>query len=362
MSELKKKFKLKVWEWCTRLEEQLHPLSYLFWEATLNCNLQCRHCGSECQPNGPTSTNELTKEEVIAAFRTVAEDYDPRQITVAVTGGEPLLRRDFFEIVTALSELGFAWGMVTNGTLISPDLAKRCKAAGMATVAVSIDGLQPTHDWLRGEGVFDKAVRAVKIFKESGDYSTVQITSCITPRAMAELEDLYRLCVETQADEWRVLTMAPMGRALANQTLFVNGEELRQLLHFLQRCRQRQAHSDLNVFYAEEGFLGVEFEGEVRDFLYRCFAGVNIGGILYNGDIAACPNLPRHLAQGNVRQDRFSSVWETKYQVFRDRSWSRCGVCAGCHWWKLCRGNSLHLWDWEQMTPQLCHYRLLEKR
>jgi radical SAM protein with 4Fe4S-binding SPASM domain len=360
MHSITKRARLKLWEWATRIEETLHPLHYLFWEATLDCNLHCRHCGSECQPGRRFADDELSKDEVIAAFKTVAEDYDPRTITIAITGGEPLLRRDFFSITNALHDMGFAWGMVTNGTLLTPEIAGECIKSGMATVAVSIDGMEETHDWLRGQGSFAKTVRAIAILHDTGGLRTVQITSCITPRALPELERLYRLCVETKVDEWRVLTMAPMGRACGQPELFVNGGELRTLLQFLQKCRQRE-QPGFNVFYAEEGFLGVEFEGEVRDFLYRCFAGVNIAGILYNGDIAACPNLPRHLAQGNVRHERFSKVWETKYQVFRDRRWSRCGQCARCGWWQLCRGNSLHLWDWQTMSPLLCHYRMLGK-
>lgn len=358
MRNLRKKIKLRAWEWATRLEERLHPLCYLFWEATLDCNLKCRHCGSECQPGRLAPAGELSKDEVITAFRTIAEDFDPAQITVAITGGEPLLRRDFFEIAAALRDMGFAWGMVTNGTLLTAETVRRCQASGMRTVAVSIDGLAPTHDWLRGQGVFAQAVRAVRLLRNEGDFATVQITSCITPRALPELEALYQLCIETRVDEWRVLTMAPLGRAAGQPELFVNGEELRALLSFLQQCRRRPGQG-LKVFYAEEGFLGVEFEGEVRDFLYRCFAGVNIGSILYNGDIAACPNLPRHLAQGNVRQERFRDVWENEYQIFRDRRWSHCGKCAQCDWWRLCRGNSLHLWDWQSMSPSICHYHML---
>ena len=358
LSSLKKRGRLKIWEWSSRLEERLHELHYLFWEATLECNLRCLHCGSECQPRRQAD-DSLTQEEVLETFRTISQDYDVDRLTIAITGGEPLVRSDFFEITAGLRQMGFVWGMVTNGTLVTREIADRCKATGMETVAVSLDGLEETHDWLRGQGTFSKAIEAVEIFTKSGDFSTVQITSCITPRSLDELEALHRLCVDLHVDEWRVLTIAPMGRASHHPELFLDGGQLRKLMSFLQECRKK-GPSKPKVFYAEEGFLGVEFEGEVRDLLYRCFAGVNIGGILYNGDIAACPNLPRHLAQGNVRKERFSDVWENKYRIFRDRRWSKTGTCRKCEWWGLCRGNSLHLWDWGKMAPRMCHYRMLQ--
>ena len=78
---------------------------------------------------------------------------------------------------------------------------------------------------------------------------------------------------------------------------------------------------------------------------------------MVNGDILACPNIDRRFRQGNVGTDSFVEVWENKYLQFRDRSWMKTDRCRTCSEWKMCQGNSFHLWDVEASRPKLCHFR-----
>ena len=111
----------------------------------------------------------------------------------------------------------------------------------------------------------------------------------------------------------------------------------------------------------DEGYLGCGHERRVRDFYYCCFAGIRIASILANGDISGCPNIPRTLVQGNVRSDSFREVWDRRFQKYRDRSWMKQGLCVGCRDFRICKGNSMHLWDTETGGPKLCHARMLEE-
>ncbi|MCJ7827624.1 radical SAM protein, partial [Patescibacteria group bacterium] len=126
---------------------QRHILTYLFWECTLNCNFRCRHCGSRAGEK--VFKNELTTTEIKNAFVDVAQNFNAKRITVAVTGGEPLLRKDLFEVMGHANRLGFGWGMVTNGSLVTPRVVTQAKKAGMRTVDVSLDGLEQVHDHFR---------------------------------------------------------------------------------------------------------------------------------------------------------------------------------------------------------------------
>jgi radical SAM protein with 4Fe4S-binding SPASM domain len=346
---------LKVWQDSVEKERKAHRLRYLFWESTHACNLRCRHCGSDCTVARP---DELTTEEIKAAFSSIAGDYDARSVMVAVTGGEPLVRKDVFEVMGHASSLGFPWGMVTNGMLVDDAAIEKCRQAGMSTVTVSVDGLKEAHELIRRGGSFERTLEALRLFKESGYFSVVQATTCVSQYNMGDLAGLYDLFSRMKIDEWRLLTISRIGRAREDPRLMLPPAQLRSLLSFIA---ERRKEKGLRVTFEEEGFLGTEFEGKVRDALYFCPAGINIASILCNGDIGACPNLPRQFVQGNIRKDRFRDVWETGYGNMRDLEWKHKGPCIGCKWWEFCRGNSMHLWDFETGMPYMCHLNALKE-
>lgn len=121
----------------------------------------------------------------------------------------------------------------------------------------------------------------------------------------------------------------------------------------------------MTVNLAEPDYLGPRYDRCVRDRAYFCRAGINVAGVMVNGDMLACPSIDRRFKQGNIYSDSFLDVWENQYRVFRDRSWMRVGECRTCAQWRHCQGNSFHLWDIDNHRPGLCHvkhYRLTEGR
>lgn len=130
-------------------EYKKHTLIDLFWECTLTCNAKCKHCGSSAEKK--VYDGELTTEEIKNAFKQIASDMDARRILINVTGGEPLVRKDLCEVMEyATKELGFHWGMTTNGILLNDENIQKLKNANMETISISIDGLRETHDSFRG--------------------------------------------------------------------------------------------------------------------------------------------------------------------------------------------------------------------
>jgi radical SAM protein with 4Fe4S-binding SPASM domain len=279
-----------------------------------------------------------------------------------VTGGEPLLRKDLFEVMGYAHELGFPWGMVSNGMLVTPDIVEKCRAAGMGTVTISVDGLKEAHEYIRKGGSFERTINALKLFKDPGYFSVVQATTCVSQYNVEDLPGLYELFSRLGIDEWRMLTVNPIGRAKEDPKFKLLPRQLRSLLNFIaERRREKGKEKGLRVTYEEEGFLGTAYEGKVRDSLYYCPAGINIASVLANGDIGACPNLPEKFVQGNVRKDRFKDVWENGYGWMRNLEWKRRGPCVRCAWWEFCRGNSMHLWDFDADMPSMCHLQVLEE-
>ncbi|MBM4320046.1 MAG: radical SAM protein, partial [Deltaproteobacteria bacterium] len=148
------------WGLVQQLEAELHPLRYLFWEATRRCNLACRHCGSDCgrdegQPGLPGPI-------LLAALANLASAYDAQRIMLVVTGGEPLLRVDLELVLARAGAMGFRLGLVTNGMALEQRRAERLAAAGLDSVVVSLDGPEDCHDWLRRRpGAHGRACQAL---------------------------------------------------------------------------------------------------------------------------------------------------------------------------------------------------------
>ena len=164
-------------------------LRQLFLELTLRCNEHCFHCGSNCMPQ---SGEELSVDEYRRILEEVKEDFDLRRLYLCITGGEPLLQPEFFDILGYAHELGYRWGMTTNATLITREVARRLAGSGMLTVSVSIDGLRETHDRLRGlPGGYDAAMRGIQNLIDEKAFQNVQVTTVVNHENIGELDELF---------------------------------------------------------------------------------------------------------------------------------------------------------------------------
>lgn len=359
LKKILKTGKLRAWSIYKEKLRKEHKLTYLFWECTLNCNFYCKHCGSSAGKK--VYDNELTTEEIKKTFQEIAENFNPREIMIAVTGGEPLVRHDIFEVMGYANSLGFPWGMVTNGYLVNKDVVDKMKSSGMSTVVVSIDGIGETHDNFRGvKGAYDRAVQTVKLLAEANFLKSLQITTTVNKANIEQLEKMYETFLPLGISSWRVMDVDPIGRAEGNEELLLHGEQLKRLLSFI---KEKRTKSKIDITYGCSGFLGLEFEGDLRDWYFYCNTGINTGSILHNGDIFVCPNVPRRkeLIQGNVTKDSFVEIWNNKYEIFRNKERTKCEKCFKCTYWEECLGGSFHLWDFENKRPKVCHLEMIHK-
>lgn len=350
--------KLHTWTYAREKLRSEHQLRYLFWECTLRCNFSCKHCGSSAE--NKSYDGELNTQEIKDVFKDVADRYGTKGMTLAITGGEPLLRQDLFEIMRYATDLGFFWGMVSNGSMVTREVAQKLKESGMKTAVISIDGIGKTHDGLRGfSGAYEKAIGAVKILAEESFLESLQITTTISKENIDQLEEMYEVFTKLPIQSWRVFNIDPIGRAEKNTALILDKDDHKKLLAFIKEKRKK---SKIDITYGCAGFLGLGYEYEVRQGPFYCNTGINTGSILYNGDIYVCPNVPRipGLIQGNVRKNKFTDVWDNGFEYFRNKDRNKCEKCSGCDYWEECLGGPVHLWDFGKKEPKMCHLDILE--
>jgi MoaA/NifB/PqqE/SkfB family radical SAM enzyme len=303
---------------------KLHDLNYLFFELTRNCNLACLHCGSDCISESGIAN--LPAQKVLEVLTHIKTKHNSHNITVVLSGGEPLCYPQVFELGREITRLEYPWGMVSNGYGWNPQTIEAAKAAGMLTATISLDGLEAAHDWLRGKtGSFQKASAAIELLAKADFLQAMDVITCANQRNLAELPAIADFLAGMGITQWRIFTISPIGRAVTYPDLFLSPQQYHQLLATIKQLRTR---TDIHVSLSESGYLGKHHELEVRNQYYFCTAGINTAGVMINGDMIACPNIDRRFVQGNVFTDQFLEVWEHKYQLFRDRSWLKKGRCA----------------------------------
>jgi len=329
-----------------------HELNYLFWECTTRCNLNCLHCGSDCSKDSLCS--DMPLNDFLSALDTVEK---PSKIfTVVITGGEPLLRNDIEICGKEIRKRGMRWSMVTNGQLYDKERHIALLNAGLGALTISLDGLEQSHNWLRNSKTsFTKVVNAISLAVSSSRIN-FDVVTCVNQRNIGELQQILDFLIQIGVKAWRLFTIIPIGRAKNNADLLLTDSQFVDLMEFISDSRKNKK---IDIKFSCEGFVG-KYESKVRDSNFFCRAGINIGSILIDGSISACPNIDRTFTQGNIYQDNFYEIWQTKYEPFRNRNWTKTGKCATCTQFKDCQGNGFHNWHGDKKNVLVCHHEKIE--
>ncbi|RUT78456.1 TIGR04133 family radical SAM/SPASM protein [Ancylomarina longa] len=352
---LRKKIALELFRKYRHNAAKIHQLNYLFWECTLRCNLNCLHCGSDCKKEAVVK--DMPVDDFIAAVDDVSDIVDPHQTMIVFTGGEPLVRQDLEICGQKLYDRGFPWGMVSNGMGLNEQRLQSLLQAGLRAVTISLDGMEAAHNWLRGnKNSFKNAVRAIELLAKIPDLK-FDVVTCANQKNLKELGTLKSFLMEKGVSEWRIFTVFPIGRAKRYDDLQLTSIQFKSLFDFIKAERKS---GGIQLNYGCEGFLG-NYEGEVRDDLFFCRAGINVASVLVDGSISACPNLRANFTQGNIYQDSLKDCWQNRYDKFRDRSWTKKGVCASCDYFRYCEGNGLHLRDEKNEDLLFCHFKRIQE-
>ncbi len=293
-------------------------------------------------------------EDFLRALDTIGSPAN--NFIVAVTGGEPLLRRDLEKAGREIRKRGVRWGLVSNGFMYDRNRHVQLLSAGMGALTLSLDGMEASHNWLRNNSLsFERVDRAISLASSSKRLN-FDVVTCVNQRNLRELPDIFGYLRKKGVNAWRLFTIAPVGRAVKHPEMPLSGPELKELLEFISRKRRE---GKMDVKFSCEGYTGA-YESKVRDTPFFCRAGINIGSVLIDGSISACPNIDRSFSQGNIYEDNLNDVWNNRFQPFRDRYWMKRGKCGNCRDQGDCQGNGFHYWHGELKDPLVCHRELLE--
>ncbi|MDP2743922.1 MAG: radical SAM protein [Dehalococcoidia bacterium] len=322
------------------------------WNCTRRCNLHCVHCYSDSE--GRLYGDELSSEEGRRFLRDLAEFGVP---VVLFSGGEPLFRKDIFEMASFAREQGLRIALSTNGTLISEDMAQRIARTGFAEVGISVDGLGEMNDRFRGQpGAFEAALRGIRYCLQAGQRVSLRFTLTgynyrDVPLIfdLVEREGIPRVCFYHLAYSGR-------GQGLAEED--ISHEETRAVLDLImERTRQLhhggEAREILTVGNHADGiYLYLKLKesqprraAEVWELLQSNGgnnSGVRIGAVDNLGEVHA-DQFSWHRSFGNVRQRKFGDIWlDTSDPIMRglkDRKALLKGRCPSCRFLTVCNGN-----------------------
>jgi len=342
-----------VFDRFVKVQTELHDLSYLFWECTLRCNINCLHCGSDCHRD--SRIQDMPYAAFLKTTERIKTQYNPNKVMVVITGGEPLMRNDLEACGAELRKQGYPWGMVTNGYLMTEKRFHALIQSGLRSITVSLDGLEESHNWLRGKNdSFKKAVETIGYIVKEPDLA-YDVVTCVNQKNFGELDQIKEMLIGMGVKRWRLFTIFPIGRAADNPLLDVSNKQFQQVMDLIKATRKE---GKITATYGCEGFLA-GYENEVRDGFYFCHAGINIASVLADGSISACPNINRSFVQGNIYNDDFLDVWNNRFEIMRKRNWTKTGICAECKVYKHCLGNGIHLHADTESPVMRCHYKMV---
>lgn len=313
------------------------------WEVTRSCNLNCVHCRAASE-RGPYK-GELDHAKSLEILDQIALTGKP---IIILTGGEPLLREDIFDLARHGTGLGLRMVMATNGTLLTPDITSEIKDSGIQRISISIDGAGPEeHDLFRKvPGAFEAALRGISLLKEAG--VEFQINTTVTRQNVQKIDSILKMAIDLGAVAHHIFLLVPTGRAKDMINQEIDSSEYENLLHWFYNMRDKVplhlkatcAPHYYRILRQEAHARGekVDFENYGLDAVTRgCLGGTSFCFISHDGIVQPCGYL--ELNCGDLKESSFDAIWRNSeiFQNLRDYS-SYKGKCGRCEYKKYCGG------------------------
>ncbi len=310
------------------------------WETTLRCNMRCQHCGSVA---GDAREGELDTTEALELCDQLAEMGTE---TVILSGGETLMRKDWPQLAHSLVEQGVTLGIITNGVVLEknprvlPELLElKRKARGSFSIGLSLDGLQQSHDEIRGiPGSFDQVVRCLELSRDAG--LAVVVLTTVNRMNFADLKPLRERLFELRPYAWQVQTCSVYGRMKDRRDWLLTREQYVELVELLAESRRLRACEPRTDPADCIGYYGPT-EADLRDHAWSgCQAGIRALGIESNGNIKGCLSLLDPVfVEGNIREHSLAEIWDRAGAFAYNRGFDEsqlAGDCAGCEHGRIC--------------------------
>jgi len=322
---------------------------YCVWELTLECNLRCEHCGSRA---GCARPQELDTAQCVDVVSQLA-DLDCRLITLS--GGEPTLRADWEAIARAAVERKVTVNMVSNGTTITAEVAKRMAGCGLSNVGISLDGPEAINDTVRGAGTFRRAAKGMEELARAG--VRMGVLTHLARSTAACLEEMHQVAVDLGACAWRVQLGKPMGRLCENRQRLLKPADLLTVLPRIAEIKRTSpiwvdVGDSVGYYGPHERTLRRTAWGGMQDVWSGCQAGRFAIGIESDGGVKGCLSLQASLdgcegrdpfREGDLREKRLEQIWfaPDAFAFNRQQNLEELtGGCRGCRHASVCRGGA----------------------
>jgi len=323
------------------------------WNLTNSCNLKCAHCYQNAKN---ALADELTTEEKLK----VVDELDKEGVVaIAFSGGEPLMARDFFTVAEHAYRKGMAVSVATNGTLVTPQVAKRMKDCGVCYVDVSLDGASSdVHDAFRGiPGLYEKTIQGIRNLVSAG------IDTCIATTAVStnyqQIPKIIDIAKELGVKRFMMFNFIPSGRGATMTDRDISPMQREELLKYLYNTTQstnvtalctapqfsrvslQMSHESGKNLVSPTHFAAIPMPGKLAElsrFIGGCGAGRMYCAIQPNGAVTPCVFMPT-LVLGNLRQQPFGEIWASNGILtdLRDRTRLK-GACKNCEYRSVCGG------------------------
>lgn len=322
-----------------RQQRYVPPSLLLQLHVTDRCNLRCAHCYQETYQGEELGFRDLIR--ILDQFKDLLEIWQRetgRSVRghVTVTGGEPFVRPDFMDLLDVIAGRvdRFAFAILTNGSLIDATVARHMKRLGPAFVQVSIEGLRQSHDRIRGEGQFDRAVMGIEALVQERIRTLISFTA--RRDNFREFLDVARLGRQLKVARIWADRMIPWGSGASLSDQILSPEETREFFETMHRAREECVH---RWFGRTEIAMHRALEFLVSgDTPYRCAAGDTLITVMPNGDVFPCRRMPVRV--GNLLEEPLEGLYYQSdfLRALRDRR--RCSEgCEDCCYSALCRGG-----------------------
>lgn len=329
-----------------------NELRLVFWETTAGCNLECIHC-RRLDVAHEMMRSDLTTQEAFRLVEQIAEVGNPILI---LSGGEPLIRPDILDIARHAKGRGLMVSLATNGTLITSKLARAIRDAGIARVAISLDGARAeTHDQFRRQlGAFHRALEGIGYLRWAK--VPVQVNTTVARHNVGELEAIHDLAVDLGAVALHAFLLVPVGcgvQIAEDQMLSPEGYEavLHRFYELAQRGRLQCKATCAPHYYrvvrqraAAEGRTVVPARHGMAAMTKGCLAGSAVCFVSHKGEVFPCGYLP--VEAGNVRRAPFGDIWRLSpvFASLRDPDCleGKCGACEFVHICSGCRARAYY--------------------
>jgi heme b synthase len=318
-------------------------LRMIAWEVTRRCNLACIHCRASAANKPPEG--ELTTHECLSLLDEVASWANP---VIILTGGEPLLRSDIFDIAGHGTDLGLRMVMAVNGTLVDETVIRNMQESGIKRISVSLDGDDAeTHDRFRQvKGAFEGALKGIRLAKEAG--LEFQVNTTVTRHNLHLLPRILNLAASLEAAAHHIFLLVPTGRGKYIAESGITAQEYEQVLNWFYDQRGKTSlhlkatcaphyHRILRQRAKERGER-VTFETHGLDAVTRgCLGGTSFCFISHRGEVQPCGYLD--LPCGNVKSVPLKKIWKESEHLLRLRDLSQYeGKCGLCEFQRVCGG------------------------